>query len=148
MITGEDVTDITKIDLPKIDTGMLIVTINKIGTAKLGELIIGNKAYLGEMIDTPQIEIVNYSQMTQDAFGDWSIIPRDYSKKLTCNLRIQNTNIDSVFKKAVLYKDSMVVWVGLVKYGSMINYGLYRNFSIVLQNNRYSICALEILSII
>lgn len=142
--TGTSKTDVVKTDIPEIATGILTVTINKSGTAAIGELIIGNVTSLGTMRYSPQIGITNYSTKTQDTFGNWTIVERGYSKKLSCNLRLANTSLDSIFKTLSDYKDQLLVWIGDPSYSCLIVYGFYKDFQIVIPYKNFADCSLEI----
>lgn len=142
--TGTSKTDVVKTDIPEIATGILTVTINKSGTAAIGELIIGNVTSLGTMRYSPQVGITNYSTKTQDTFGNWTIIERGYSKKLSCNLRLANTSLDSIFKTLSDYKDQLLVWIGDPSYSCLIVYGFYKDFQIVIPYKNFADCSLEI----
>jgi hypothetical protein len=123
---------------------ILTVTINKSTTAAIGELVIGNKTSLGTMKYSPQIGITDYSTKTQDTFGNWTITVRGYSKRLSCNMRIANTSLDSVFKTLSDCRSLMRVWVGDSDYSCLIVYGFYKDFQIVIPYKNWSDCNLEI----
>jgi hypothetical protein len=143
--TGASKTDVVKMDIPQKAAGILTVTINKSTTAKIGELIIGTKTSLGTMRYSPQIGITDYSSKSQDTFGNWTIVQRSYSKKLSCDLIITNTNLDTVFKTLSGYRSTMLVWVpNITTYSALIVYGFYSDFSIVVSYPNYSECSLEI----
>ena len=107
--TGTAKTDVVKLDIPQHAAGIQTITINKSGTAAIGELVVGTKFALGTMRWSPQIGFRNYSTKTQDTFGNWTIVVRGYSKKLVCALTITNTSLDSVFKWLCDHKDDMLV---------------------------------------
>lgn len=155
--TGTSKTDVVKLDIPGIATGILTITINKSTTAKIGELVIGTKKYLGatQANPSPEIEIVDYSSQAQDTFGNWTIVERGYSKKLNCDVKIPKTSVltarqvtDDIFLTLSSYRASMIVWVADSTMSSMIIYGKYNSFKITLTSIEFSLLNLEILGMI
>ncbi len=155
--TGASKTDVVKTDIPGIATGILTITINKSTTAKIGELVIGTKKYLGatQANPSPEIEIVDYSSQAQDTFGNWTIVERGYSKKLNCDVKIPKTSVltarqvtDDIFLTLSSYRASMIVWVADSTMSSMIIYGKYNSFKITLTSIEFSLLNLEILGMI
>jgi hypothetical protein len=145
--TGSTKTDVVKNDIPEIATGILTVTINKSGTAAIGELIIGNQLYLGEMEYGVQCGIEDYSTIDADAWGNWDITEKGYSKKMTCSLLIENTSFDAIYKALSEDRAQFRVWVGSETYSSMIIYGKYDSFNMVMPGPEQSSCALEIIGL-
>jgi hypothetical protein len=155
--TGASKTDVVKMDIPQKAAGILTVTINKSTTAKIGELVIGTKKYLGatQANPSPEIEIVDYSSQAQDTFGNWTIVERGYSKKLNCDVKIPKTSVltarqvtDDIFLTLSSYRASMLVWVADSTMSSMIIYGKYNSFKITLTSIEFSLLNLEILGMI
>jgi hypothetical protein len=155
--TGASKTDVVKMDIPQKAAGILTVTINKSTTAKIGELVIGTKKYLGatQANPSPEIEIVDYSSQAQDTFGNWTIVERGYSKKLNCDVKIPKTSVltarqvtDDIFLTLSSYRASMIVWVADSTMSSMIIYGKYNSFKITLTSIEFSLLNLEILGMI
>jgi hypothetical protein len=137
--------DMVKLDLPEASGGTLTVGVtHNSGIAKLGEIVIGNKFYLGSMKYSPEISIQDYSIKTTDVFGNYTIVERAYSKKLSCDIRIDNDDLDVVYNKLVEYRATPLVWVGSEDYGSLIIYGFCKDFEMVVPYISYSDCSLEI----
>jgi len=138
-------TDIVRLAMPLYSAATLAITISYPGgTAKIGAIIIGRKSYLGVTLYSPEIGITDYSVKEADSYGRYSIDERAYSRRMTSDLRIQNTSIDEVHRLLSLYRATPLVWVSIDSYASMIVYGFYRDFSIVMSNLRHSDCAIEI----
>ncbi|MDM7988240.1 MAG: hypothetical protein QUS13_12990, partial [Smithella sp.] len=114
------------------------------GTAAVGEIILGNKQSIGTMKYSPAIGITDYSTKEVDAYGHYSITERTFSKKLSCNLLIANTSLDTVYALFTQYRSTAVVWVASTSYNSMVLYGFYRDFSITISYPNYSEASLEI----
>jgi len=114
------------------------------GTAKVGEIVIGSKTSLG--ITKPGIiaSINDYSTKQVDDFGNYSILERAYSRKLSCDLFINNTEIDSIYDFLTTYRATPLVWIASELYSSTFVYGYYKDFSIVMPYPNHSECSIEI----
>lgn len=143
--TGISKIDVVKTNLPKHANGILTVTVTDTsGAAKLGELIVGNKTYIGTMRYSPSVGITDYSTKQVDTFGHYSVVPRSFAKKMTCSLIILNSAIDEVIRLLTLYRSTELVWVGDENYNALIIYGFYKDFQMVFARPQSSDCALEI----
>jgi hypothetical protein len=114
------------------------------GTAKIGEIVVGLKESLGDTKVNPSVGITDYSIKEVDAFGNYTVTERAYSKRLSCETIIPNTSLDATYNILAQYRALPAVWVGSEDYASMIIYGFYKDFSIELAYPSYSICTLEI----
>ena len=144
--TGSSKTDVVKLDIPEIVTGILTVTINKSGTAAIGELIIGNQLYMGEIQEGAQNGIEDYSTLDQDSWGNWDITEKGYSKKMTCTLLFDTTLFDTIYKSLSDDRAKFRVWVGSETYSAMIIYGKYDSFNMVWGLEQSS-CAITIIGL-
>jgi hypothetical protein len=138
-------TDLATVEVPPISTtSITMIVTNTGGTAKVGEIIMGLKFNIGKMKYRPSVSINNFSGKTIDPFGDTTITPRGWSKKLNCELILKNTVVDEVYRQYTLYKDTAIVWVGDPDHSILVVYGLWKNFEIVLPYPDYSVCNLQI----
>jgi hypothetical protein len=137
--------DIVKTDfLYSANPHFTITLANSLTTAKVGEIVIGNKEDIGTTQYTPTIGIIDYSVKEVDTFGNYTILERAYSKRLTCSTVVLNTLLDHTYNILAARRALASVWVGSDLYASMIVYGFYKDFSIVLSYPTFSICELEI----
>ena len=143
---GLFVTDIVKTDFPLTYlTPHVLIEITYTGyTALVGEIIVGQKQSIGTMKFTPSVGIIDYSVKQVDAFGNYTVLERAYSKRLTCETFFYNTSLDAVYNLLAEYRAQPAVWVGSEDYASLIVYGYYKRFSIALTYPTFSICTLEI----
>jgi hypothetical protein len=139
------ISDIVKTNFAACATPHFTITIaNSITTAKVGEIVIGNKENIGTTRFTPTIGIIDYSVKEVDTFGNYTVLERAYSKRLTCSTVVLNTALDLTYNTLAERRALASVWVGSDLYASMIIYGFYKDFSIVLSYPTFSICELEI----
>jgi hypothetical protein len=143
--TGISKTDVVKLDIPQKANGILTATVNDTGgAARVGEIVVGVKTFIGSMQYGPSFGITNWSETTTDAFGARTTVSRGYSKWLKVPLTVLTENMDEVNRLMSLYKDTYLVWVASETYSSMIVYGKYTNYSQTCQYPAFTICNLEI----
>jgi len=139
------ITDVVKLDLPPYLNAVLSITVSSVGDiASVGEVVIGVQANIGNTQYSPSIGIHDYSIKEQDQFGIWSIVERSFSKKMSCDLAINTASIANVQNLLASYRTTALVWVGSVDYPSLIVYGFYKDFSILISYPAYAIMNLEI----
>lgn len=143
--TGTLKTDFVATDFPIYASSVIEITITYTGgTAKVGAIILGRKFELGGLNYSPSIGITDYSTKDTDSFGNYTITERAYSKKMSCDCTVKNIYIDEILRQLSLLRATLLVWVGADDYSCMIIYGFYKDFSIVIQYDDYSLCSLEI----
>lgn len=138
-------TDLALFDLPPYATASVSITVTYTGgTAKLGELIVGRASRLGYTEYSPSVGIVDYSRKEVDTFGNYIVVQRAFSKRVSCNLFLDNGYVDEVVRQLSLYRATPLVWVAADDYTSLIVYGYYRSFDVVIPYPTQSTCSLEI----
>jgi len=90
--------DLVIFDLPEAYGEVLEITITNTGSdAEVGEIVIGNATTLGTTRTSPSIGIVDYSIKSTDTFGNITVVERAFSKKLECDIIIDNTELDDIY---------------------------------------------------
>ncbi len=143
--TNFRVTDVVRFDLPPYLNTVLTITITYTGsTAKCGGIVMGVQTYIGATQYSPIVGIHDYSIKEQDAFGIWSVTERSFSKKMSCDIAILTVSVADVQNILASYRATLLVWVGSDDYQSLIIYGFFKDFSIVIGYPDYAICTIEI----
>lgn len=138
-------TDLALFDLPPYSAASVSITITYAGgTAKVGEIIVGKQATLGFTEYSPSISIVDYSRKDVDTFGNYTVVARNFSKRISCNLFLLNGYVDETVRQLSLYRATPLVWVAAEDYSSLIAYGFYKSFDVVIPGPTVSSCSLEI----
>jgi hypothetical protein len=139
------IVDIVKLDLPLYLNTVITITITSTGgTASVGDIIFGTQTNIGGTQYSPSVGIHDYSIKEQDDFGIWSITKRAFSKKMSCDITIETALIANVQNLLALYRATALVWIGSTDYGSLIVYGFYKDFEILIEYPAYAICNLEV----
>lgn len=134
------------VGIPAYGAASIAITIsNPDSTAKVGTLIVGAQKELGGTEYNPTIGINDYSRKEVDAFGNFTVVQRAYSKRMSCNLFLDNNMVDDLQRTLAGYRATPVCWVGTdAGFSSMIIYGFYRSFEITIPGPVISTCSIEI----
>ncbi|MFH0798668.1 MAG: hypothetical protein V2A66_00615 [Pseudomonadota bacterium] len=137
--------DIVLLDLPPyLNTVLDITVIYTGGTAKVGGIVIGVQTNLGETQYSPSIGIHDYSIKEADAFGVLTVTQRAFSKKMSCDVLVESASIADVQNLLASYRSTLLVWIGSEDYPSLIIYGFFKDFNIVIGYPTFAICNIEV----
>lgn len=140
-----NISDVVLTDLPPYTDGVLTVTIAAPGsTAMLGMLVVGTYREIGTMLSRARVSINDYSIKSTDAFGNITIVQRAFSKRLACEILINNALVDEIARLLTTYRSVAVVWVGDPAYTSTIIFGYYKAFEFVIENESGSTYSLDL----
>lgn len=131
--------------VPYYTASLSVEIVNPGSYARIGSLVIGKSKELGGTQYEPQISITDYSKKTTDDFGNITVTQRAYSKRLACNLELDNSMIDDVQNILAAYRSTPVVWIAADGgYSALTLFGFYKSFSITIAGPNHSTCALDI----
>ena len=132
-----DLVDASLLDIPAYGEGVLTVTIAKpTGTVSLGALVVGLYADLGETKYQPTVGIIDYSRKDVDAFGNYTVVKRAYSKRMNARVEVLKAQIDIVSRILAQYRSTPLVWIGAGNiYTSMIIFGFYKDWELSIDNH-------------
>jgi len=119
--------------------------------AKCGHIVLGRGVKLGDTQYAPTISIEDYSAKSTNAFGETYLNQRAYAKTINAALWLTTAQIDTVNRKLATVRSIPCVWqfnnpdcTSPTDYESLIIYGFYKDFSIILEGPIKSACNLEI----
>lgn len=139
-------TDILFRDLPKYPNAEMTVTI----TTGTGQTALCGVCYLGQKLEAGvtgygmQLGIQDYSVKTQDDFGNYQIVERAYSRKVSLIMRLDNESVDSFHSFLSGYRAVPAVYIGATNYGASYVFGFYKEFNIEIPHAAFSVCSIEI----
>lgn len=120
---------ITFLDLPT-KTTRATVTITGPGAVSVGTLLAGDVVGLGTTEASPSAGITDYSRREVDEFGEVTVVPRDWAKKMTAKAAIATTAIDNVFARLAAVRATPVLWIGGRGLDALTIYGFFKSVSI------------------
>lgn len=138
-------TALALLDIPPYSSASVsIIITNTGGTAKVGEIVLGRQSDIGETEYGPSIGIIDYSKKEADTFGNYIVLERAYSKRISCQLSLLNGKVDEMVRQLELYRATPLVWAAAEEFSSLIVYGFYKSFDVVIPGPTVSNCSLEI----
>ncbi len=136
-------------DIPIYADGILTLTLtgpNTSAAVQVGSIIVGSMRSLGTTEAGAKISILDFSKKEKDAFGNWVIVERGYSKQMVLRTLIQTSQADSIQALLAELRATAIVYIGEDGYDSLIIYGFFTDFSIDLAQGKpgYSYLSLTI----
>lgn len=137
--------DFVLLDVPVGSYGSIDIHIAKPGgIAKVGALILGKAAVLGEALYGTSVGITDYSRKERDDFGNMIIVERGYSKRADFDVMVQTSMVSQVQRTLSKYRAKPLVWIGAAEYQSTILYGYYKEFNLVISGPTVSDCSISV----
>jgi hypothetical protein len=138
--------DVVFSGMPLLTTNVITLTLTRTGSiARCGEAVLGLSKMIGRTNAGATPGIVDYSTKTTDSFGNTAIVKRAFSKRMSVQIVVTAGKVDEIQQLLADFRADPLVWVGLGNlYSSLIVYGFYRRFEIVISYPTHAICSLEI----
>lgn len=117
---------------------LITVNLRKIGgTARCGMCAIGPTDEFGPTLMDLSTEGKDYSSTTFNFDGTSNTVLRPYAKKMTCDVLVDNRQIDYLQARLFELRQKPIVWVG-GPYGITAVFGRYASFKNVIKYTTYS----------
>ena len=116
-------------------------------TVKCGMLLVGYGYYIGETKWSPNIGILDYSKKETDEFGQTFLKQGYYAKRAEVDVEIRSASVDKVQRLLASVRATPCIWQlnnDTTAYDSLVIYGFYNDFSVVLDGVVLSSCSLTI----
>lgn len=137
--------DVVFLNLPSYSTANIRITISNTGfTVACGVAVLGLVQTLGTTTTGATVGIKDYSRKETDAFGNYIIVPRAFSKRASFNVKVERNSTDGVQRTLADLRTTPVVYIGSDDFESTIIYGYYRDFDVVISSWPLSDCNIEI----
>ena len=133
--------DVVFLNLPSYSTAKIRITISNTGfTVACGVAVLGMLQTLGTTTTGATVGIKDYSRKETDAFGNYIIVPRAFSKRASFNVKVERVATDGVQRTLAELRTTPVVYIGSDDFESTIIYGYYRDFDVVISSWPLSDC--------
>jgi len=140
-------TEAQLLDLPPYLDANLDVTISgETGdTVKVGQIVFGFLVDLGLTTYGTNISIEDFSRKETDAFGNFIIVERPFSKLADYDVKFPTATARKVQETLAQYRATPIVYIGSedVAYGTTV-YGYFRRFDLTLETPSLSLAAIEV----
>lgn len=138
-------TELVVTDLPLYtDPTVQVIVTKDTGNAVCGTLVLGQTRDIGDAVYGAKGGIQDYSRKEVDDFGNYSVVERSFSKRVTLKLVLENNRVDATHALLSEYRATPAVWVGTPDYSMTWVFGFFRDFSIELATTSQSYVSLEI----
>jgi len=120
---------------------------NGTDTAKLALAAFGKMHELGNVQYGASAGIVDYSVKATDEFGTTTLLQRNYSKRLSAKVILENRDINRVQRLLYSIRATPVVWIGVddpTYEEAMILWGFYKDFTTEISYPSFALCSVEI----
>jgi len=143
--------DLVLFDLPPYSNVSLEITATDTGfSPSIGTCVMGQQKFIGDSQWGSSVGNIDYSLKTIDAFGNYTITQRPYSKRGNFNLYLETTTVTELQKLFASYRSTPIIWSGTNESdpeglsGAMLIYGFYKDFEINVAYSTLSTCTLTI----
>lgn len=143
----EQLTDFVLTDLPRhYAGGELTVQINGTSGVSCGVLQVGTVFDIGQTLTGATVGIIDYSRKVTDDFGNRDVLERGYSKRGNVQVLTAKSDFNKIYRLLASLRATPCVYIGAdtIGYEPMINYGFYKDFSMVVSYSQHHLCNLEI----
>ena len=132
-------------DLPLYMSPTLTLTLSDPGTTvACGAIAIGLSQSIGDSQYGAQLGIQDYSVKQVDAFGNYTILERAFSKRGLFELWVAAAYTSELQRLLENYRATPIIYIGTDIHAATIFYGFYKDFTINIRYMEISVCSLEI----
>jgi hypothetical protein len=117
------------------------------GTAACGLVVIGTSVTIGSTSPSPEIGIADYSKKNTDILGRTYLSQGNWAKTNDIQFWIDNDALDMVYKALASLRGEAVVFDANndnTSYESLIVYGFWKNFDVIIPCATISKCSIEV----
>lgn len=138
--------DLVITDIPPYGNSQLEVTLTGAGTVGIGLLMVGTTFDLGLTRLGVSVGIRDYSVKETDQFGSTIFVQRDFSKRMSPTVFVENTRLNAVTKVLTKLRATPTVFIGSeeAEFESLIVFGFLRDWNIEIPYPNNSLLSLEV----
>jgi len=135
-------------NIPPIGDPYIVITVEGLsGTRQVGEIVMGRLYSLGCAAFGATAGIIDYSRKDTDDFGNTTFVRRAFSKRVECQVIIQNFDLNRVQRVLYDVRATPLTWIVADDprfEEPLVVYGFYRDFVTEIAYPNHSLCNIEI----
>lgn len=120
---------------------------NQGSIAKVGVVILGQSKVIGLTEADATVGIIDYSIKTRDAYGNYVITPRAFSRRANYTVWVEAGQVDSTINLLSQYKSIPILYIGCDDYDATITYGYFKDFQMQISYPTVSVCTIQLESL-
>lgn len=134
---------------PYSDAVMTVIFTANSGNVSIGSFVIGRKQFIGNVRPSAVADVINFSTVDRDEFGNSELVQRRNVPKTINEIIVEKGYVNAI--RAI--RDDLnavpAAWVGMDNsdheyYESILIMGIYKKFSISLDHPNYAVISLEL----
>ncbi len=134
-------------NIPPIADPHLTIIIEGQDPVELGEVVMGREYVLGCAAFGARAGIIDFSRKETDEFGTATFVRRNFSKRVDCQIIIDNFNLNRVQRTLYDVRATPLTWIVADDprfEEPLVVYGFYRDFTTEIAYPNHSLCNIEI----
>jgi hypothetical protein len=134
-------------NIPPVGNPYIVITVEGVGNVQLGEVVMGRAYSLGCASFGATAGIIDYSRKDTDDFGNTTFVRRAYSKRVECQIVIENYDLNRVQRVLYDVRATPLTWIVADDprfEEPLVVYGFYRDFTTEIAYPNHSLCNIEI----
>lgn len=133
------------LDLPSYPTATLRVDVTADSVGYIGVLAFGYTRQLGRGVRLgARLGIQDYSRKERNSFGDVRLVQRAYARRNNLSLLINNSDLDNTVRHLTTLRATPCLWIASDRYESMVVFGFYNNFEVLIAYADYAELSIDI----
>jgi hypothetical protein len=131
-------------DLPSFANQSIEVTLTGSGTVAIGTLAVGYGYYMGDTQYGLSLGIIDYSRKVADDFGQYQVVERPYSQRMSGTVTIPNARVTEISKLLADYRATPVVVIGADDFEASFVLGFIKEWELVIRYVSHSVYTIQI----
>lgn len=137
-------------DLPPYVDAVITVTLTATsGDVECGACVVGMHKYIGQVLAEAESDVLNFSTVERNAFGDAAMVQRRNVPKTVQNIIVEKSSVNRIRALRDALNAAPAVWAGLPSaqdqyFEAMLILGFYRRFTINLRHSQHAIISLDL----
>ncbi len=139
-------TQLIATDLPSYPNATLRIDI--VGTGEIGALTFGTQKTIGIGVRSGvSLGMQDFSRKERNQWGDIELVQRAYAKRLSIDTIIENDQLDNTYDLLTSLRSTPCLWIASDRYRSLVVFGFFNTFDIVIPYPNHSECSIDLESL-